>query len=120
MGKFMLEAYEINNYEGNNCEVDFLAKSKTSDYLKTILSISEKYLREEFSDAELEEFCNRIKYIELLNNIEHIIKEFSDQYIGFVKEIYQRSYPHTDKKLADFIKQKDKSIKIIWGIPTMF
>jgi DNA modification methylase len=117
MGKFMLKAYEINSYEDNNCEVNFPAKIKTSqnNYLKTILSISEKYLKEEFSGTELEEFYDKIKYIELLENIEHIIKEFSDQYIKFIKEIYQRSYTCADKKLADFIKQKDKSIKIIWG-----
>jgi DNA modification methylase len=117
MGKFMLKAYEINSYEDNNCEVNFPAKIKTSqnNYLKTILSISEKYLKEEFSGTELEEFYDKIKYIELLENIEHIIKEFSDQYIKFIKEIYQRSYLYADKKLADFIKQKDKSIKIIWG-----
>ena len=89
MGKFMLKAYEINSYEDNNCEVNFPAKIKTSqnNYLKTILSISEKYLKEEFSGTELEEFYDKIKYIELLENIEHIIKEFSDQYIKFVKEI---------------------------------
>jgi len=113
----MLEVYETNIYEDNNCEVNFPAKIKTSqnNYLKTILSISEKYLKEEFSGAELEEFYDKIKYIELLENIEHIIKEFSDQYIKFIKEIYQRSYTCTDKRLADFIKQKDKSIKIVWG-----
>jgi len=117
MGKFMLKAYEINSYEDNNCEVNFPAKIKTSqnNYLKTILSISEKYLKEEFSGTELEEFYDKIKYIELLESTEHIIKEFTNQYIKFVKEIYQKTYPYADKKLTDFIKQKDKSIKIIWG-----
>jgi DNA modification methylase len=113
----MSETYEIDDYEDNSYEAIFPAKLGTSqdNYLKTILSISEKYLKEEFNDAELEEFYDRIKYIELLENIEHIIKEFTDQYVKFVKEICQRGYPYADKKLADFIKQKDKSIKIIWG-----
>ena len=37
----------------NNCEVNFPAKIKTSqnNYLKTILSISEKYLKEEFKQV---------------------------------------------------------------------
>jgi len=86
-----------------------------NNYLKTILLISDRYLREEFNESELIEFYDRIKYIESIENIDSIIKEFSDQYIKFVKEIYQKSYTHADKKLSDFIKQKDKSIKIIWG-----
>lgn len=113
----MLETYEIESHTNHNHEVDFPIKLKTpqDNYLKTILSISDRYLREEFREAELDEFYYRIKYIESLEDTEHIIKEFSNQYIRFVKEIYQRSYTHTDKNLSDFIKQKDKSIKIIWG-----
>lgn len=109
----MLDIHKI----GDNIETDFSSKPKTKEknYLKTILSISEKYLKEEFNEADLKEFYDRIKYIELLENTEQIIKEFTNQYIKFVKEIYQRSYTLADKNLNDFIKRKDKSIKIIWG-----
>lgn len=86
-----------------------------SNYLKDILSISEKYLERQFNSEELKEFYERIKYIEVLSANKEIIKEFSAQYIKFIKEIYQRSYKYSDKQLCDFISQKDKDIKIVWG-----
>ena len=86
-----------------------------SNYLKTILSISERYLEQVFRNKELEEFYSRIKFIESSPDTNQIIKEFSYQYIKFVKEIYQRSYKHADKKLCNFISQKSSDIKIIWG-----
>ena len=101
----------------NICEDNLFIKSylAPSNYLKNILDISEMYLEQQFKNEELEQFYERIKYIELLNDPDQIIKEFSKQYIKFVKEIYQRSYKRSDKGLCSFISQKDKSIKIIWG-----
>ncbi|MGB9596614.1 MAG: DNA-methyltransferase [Candidatus Poribacteria bacterium] len=72
-------------------------------------------MKEAFNELELKEFYDRIKYIELLEDTEQIIREFIKQYIGFVKEIYQKSYTLADKNLNNFIKRKGKSIKIIWG-----
>jgi hypothetical protein len=83
----MLEAYKIESHTSHNYEVNLSVKLNPSqdNYLKTILSISDRYLKEEFNEAELDEFYDRIKYIESLEDTERIIKEFSYQYIRFVK-----------------------------------
>ncbi|MDP2210071.1 MAG: site-specific DNA-methyltransferase [Bacteroidota bacterium] len=91
------------------------SKLNPKNYLKNILSISEKYLEQQFTNGQLEEFYSRIKYIENINNTDKIIAGFVNQYILFAKEIYQRSNKHRDKNLFEFISKEDSSIKIIWG-----
>jgi len=87
----------------------------SNNYLQNILTISEKYMEEIFNPSELQEFLKRIQHIESISDTEIIVKEFSNQYIRFVKEIYQRSYKDSDKALNDFLKHRDSSVKIIWG-----
>lgn len=86
-----------------------------NNYLKNILSISERYLEQQFTNGQLEEFYGKIKNVENINNTDKIIAEFVKQYIFFVKEIFQRNNKHRDNKLCEFISKKDNSIKIIWG-----
>lgn len=87
-----------------------------SNYLREILVISERYLKQEFQPDELSKFIQRIKYIEKLRNTDTIIKEFTKQYIGFIKEKHQQSYSHSDKNLNNFVKfSEGRSIRIIWG-----
>lgn len=91
------------------------SKLNPKNYLKNILSISERYLEQQFTNGQLEEFYNNIKYIENLKNTDEIIVEFVKHYIFFVKEIFQRNNKRRDNKLCEFISKKDNSIKIIWG-----
>lgn len=87
-----------------------------TNYLREILIISEPYLKQEFPIEELNKFIQRIRYIEKFKDVDTIIKEFTRQYIGFVKEKHQRSYLHSDRELNNFVKSsEDRSIRIIWG-----
>lgn len=102
---------------GTSTENDFLTSIEfhPTNYLKQILTISEPYLKEVFMSNELEKFIQRIRYIDKLKDVDEIIKEFSKQYITFIKEKHQRSYLHSDKNLNEFIHNSGKNIRIIWG-----
>lgn len=84
-------------------------------YLTKILSISKPYLKKAFSEGRLKEFLEKVKFIFNIDNRDEIIKIFSETYINFVKEDYQRQYQGTDDKLNEFIEENEDSIKIIWG-----
>ena len=84
-------------------------------YLKKIFKISEPYLKKTFSQKRITELKNSTNFIYKLKNREDIIKNFSDVYIKFVKEDFQKKYSHTDKNLDKFINRKDDGVKIIWG-----
>ena len=86
-----------------------------SNYLKDILSISQPYIKSEFTNSEIEKFIQRIKYINKFKQVDEIIKEFTKQYVCFVKEKYQRGYLHSDLELNRFINNPGSSIRIIWG-----
>ncbi|MCV3406007.1 site-specific DNA-methyltransferase [Campylobacter lari] len=82
-------------------------------YLNIILKKSEKYLRQELSLKEYEEFLNRINFIYKLKSKRAIVKEFEKTYYDFIKEIYQKQYKYNEK-LDIFINNETKK-KIIWG-----
>lgn len=90
-------------------------KLLTNHYLHTILKISEPYLAETFDETELAQFRKRLIYIENLHDRDEIVKEFSRQYIKYVKEKRQKAYGRSDQRITDFLKRDDKSIKILWG-----
>ena len=89
--------------------------SITMAYIETILTKSLPYLERTFSQKELSMLLNKIEYLKGCDNIEITIKEWSDIYIAFVKDKFQKEYKNTDKALNDFINQKDSGIKIVWG-----
>ncbi len=109
---------KIENYRPNFVQEEkaFLpAELSKTHYLKTILEISQKYLEQDFSDDELEEFYLTIKHIQAIKDRKIIIAEFLSKYVDFIKLKHQRSYLYSDKKLNDFIKTEDFKTKIIWG-----
>ncbi|PKP57265.1 MAG: restriction endonuclease, partial [Candidatus Altiarchaeales archaeon HGW-Altiarchaeales-1] len=55
------------------------------------------------------------EYIYQLEKREDIVKNFSDKYVEFVKDDYQRQYQGTNESLNSFLEKKDDDIKIIWG-----
>ena len=85
------------------------------NYLDKLLQISKPYLLKTFSKGRLDEFLKEIDSLHKLENRDAIIKKFSENYIRFVKEDYQRLYQGVDDKLSDFIEKDDDGIKIIWG-----
>lgn len=84
-------------------------------YLKNILEISEKYLLRSFSEERYKKFLKAITSLDKLSDRKKIIEKFSEIYIKFVKEDYQRQYKDVDESLNDFIEKKDDGIKVIWG-----
>lgn len=84
-------------------------------YLKSIVEISEKYLLKSFSEGRYKEFLKAITPLDKLSDREKIIAKFTEIYIKFIKEDYQRQYKDINGKLNDFIEKKDGGIKIIWG-----
>jgi len=110
--------------EQQSMQWDYKNKIKIADkniyetqenYLEKILNISKKYLEKQFTTNELNEFYNRIKYIYNFRDTSQIIREFSYQYIKFIKYLYQNQYQYCDNRLIEFIDKKDDGIKIIWG-----
>ena len=87
----------------------------SKNYLKKILNISEPYLKKSFSKGRLEEFFDAINFIYNFKKREDIVKNFSDKYIEFIKEDYQRQYQGTNEKLNNFLEKKDDGVKIVWG-----
>ncbi len=97
----------------------YFSKISQSDmpqhYLKKILAISDPYLRKTFSKVRFEAFLNSINFIYNLKKREDIIKNFSEIYIQFVREDYQRQYQDVNEELNTFLEKKDDGVKIIWG-----
>ncbi len=84
-------------------------------YLKKILEISDPHLKKIFSRGRYNEFLKAVEYIYQLEKREDIVKNFSDKYVEFVKDDYQRQYQGTNESLNSFLEKKDDDIKIIWG-----
>lgn len=84
-------------------------------YLKKIISISYPYLKKSFSMKRFDEFIKSLDFIYELKDRNKIIKAFSDKYIDFIKDDYQRRYRRVNKTLDSFIEKRDDGVKIIWG-----
>jgi len=86
-------------------------------YLGTILEKSEKYLKKEFNDNELEEFIDRITYLDNKDlNRDEIIDKFSKKYEEYVKELYQEeTTPNRNDKLMNFLNNDETNLNLIWG-----
>lgn len=85
------------------------------NYIKIILDKSLKYLEDTFDKQQLDKLYVKLDVLEKEENIENVIKLWSDIYIDFIKQNYQSQYPYTNTKLDDFINKEDDGVKIIWG-----
>ncbi|HPD33112.1 MAG TPA: site-specific DNA-methyltransferase [Candidatus Kapabacteria bacterium] len=83
-------------------------------YINKIIDISMPYLEKVFSKGRLDEFLKEVSYLKEEQEIKKIIEKFTESYIRFVKEDYQRTYQSTNEKLISFIEKKN-DVKIIWG-----
>jgi DNA modification methylase len=89
--------------------------TKNSSYIKTIINNSMSYLKTIFSNKQLNELLSKISYLNNKFDNKEIIRDWSNIYIDFIKKKYQNSYKNYNKKLNEFIKQKNDGVKIIWG-----
>ena len=83
-------------------------------YLDIIISKSDNYLKEIFSDKEYEIFLKKIKFIYKINDINDIVKNFSTTYFNYIKELYQKEYKIDNPNIDNFINKKG-ALKLIWG-----
>ncbi len=83
------------------------------NYLDTILEKSEKYLKQEFTPKQYQNFLKQIEFIYKFRSTKEIIKAFEKNYYDFVKLCYQEKYSH-NQNLDFFLNQSCKE-KVIWA-----
>jgi len=86
-----------------------------NNYFSNILEISHHYLKEMFSNEQMENLMSKTHPLKDLTDNKEIIRKWTDIYIDFVKNEYQNEYKNTDEKLLNYLNEKDDGIKIIWG-----
>lgn len=85
------------------------------DYFQTILNKSMKYLKETFTENQLKSLLDECMYLHDEKDTEKIIFDWSQQYINYVKDKYQKEYDY-DEKLSSFIENDNtEKVKVIWG-----
>ena len=89
--------------------------TENTSYIKTIINNSMSYLKTIFPNKQLNELLSKISYLKNEFDNKKIVRDWSNIYIDFIKENYQKSYRNYNKKFNEFIKQKDDSIKVVWG-----
>lgn len=88
---------------------------KFGNYFDEILKTSLSYLKKQFSDAELNELFALLKSFQG-NSIQEYVDYFDKVYCELVKKQYQiKTSPYYDRKLCEFIEDKETQIKVIWG-----
>ena len=108
MNQFIQDSVNIKSLNNKDNKVN------DDHYLDTIINKSNSYLKEIFSDKEYKKFLKRIDFIYELNDINDIVKQFSDTYFNFLKELHQKKYKINNTKIDNFIN-KNGSLKLIWG-----
>ena len=84
-------------------------------YLDKILSISNNYLSDNFTEKQTDVFRGQIHYIYGIDNTDEIIQSFSKEYVSFVKTLWQKKENEKENKkqviglLGDWIAVIDKS-----------
>jgi len=90
--------------------------AKKSAYIDKIIEISLPYLEETFPNRKrFDEFLQAVNFLKEKHNTQDVIISFSDIYINFVRQDFQNQYKNTNKKLVNFLENKDEGVKIIWG-----
>ncbi len=85
------------------------------NYFQTILEKSMIYLKECFSETELEQLLDECAYLHSEKNVEKIISDWSHRYITHVKHKLQKGHGH-DKNLSSFVEADNHGkVKVIWG-----
>lgn len=88
---------------------------KKENYFQVILDKSMKYLKNEFSEEEIEKLLDESSYLHMESDVDKLVSEWSQIYIKHIKEKYQASYSH-DGDLSSFVETDNREkVKVIWG-----
>lgn len=96
-----------------NLKSHLFSKNLNENYLNIILKKSEKYLKQEFTTKQYQNFLKQIEFIYKLRSAKEIIKAFEKNYYDFVRLCYQEKYSH-NQNLDFFLNQSSKE-KVIWA-----
>lgn len=96
-----------------NLKSHLFSKNLNENYLNIILEKSEKYLKQEFTTKQYQNFLKQIEFIYKLRSTKEIIKAFEKNYYDFVRLCYQEKYSHS-QNLDFFLNQSSKE-KVIWA-----
>lgn len=96
-----------------NLKSHLFSKNLNENYLNIILEKSEKYLKQEFTTKQYQNFLKQIEFIYKLRSTKEIIKAFEKNYYDFVRLCYQEKYSH-NQNLDFFLNQSSKE-KVIWA-----
>lgn len=96
-----------------NLKSHLFSKNLNENYLNIILKKSEKYLKQEFTTKQYQNFLKQIEFIYKLRSTKEIIKAFEKNYYDFVRLCYQEKYSHS-QNLDFFLNQSSKE-KVIWA-----
>lgn len=96
-----------------NLKSHLFSKNLNENYLNIILKKSEKYLKQEFTTKQYQNFLKQIEFIYKLRSTKEIIKAFEKNYYDFVRLCYQEKYSH-NQNLDFFLNQSSKE-KVIWA-----
>lgn len=91
-----------------------VSSNNKTRYINKIIDISMPYLAEVFSRGRLNEFLDEVSFLNEENDTKIVVKKFTEIYLRFIKEDYQRTYQGTNEELISFLGKKG-DIKIIWG-----
>lgn len=91
-----------------------VSSNNKTRYINKIIDISMPYLAEVFSRGRLDEFLDEVSFLNEENDTKIVVKKFTEIYLRFIKEDYQRTYQGTNEELISFLGKKG-DIKIIWG-----
>lgn len=89
--------------------------TKNLPHIKTIINNSLPYLKNTFSNRQLNELLLKISHLDNKFDPTEVIRDWINIYINFTKENFQNSYKNYNKELNKFIKFKDDGVKIVWG-----
>lgn len=96
-----------------NLKSHLFSKNLNENYLNIILEKSGKYLKQEFTTKQYQNFLKQIEFIYKLRSTKEIIKAFEKNYYDFVRLCYQEKYSHS-QNLDFFLNQSSKE-KVIWA-----
>ncbi|MBE6700573.1 MAG: site-specific DNA-methyltransferase [Ruminococcaceae bacterium] len=92
-----------------------MAKTKITNYFQKILEKSMKYLKETFSDDEINDLIHQCQHLNQLKKHDEIVSKWTEIYISNVKRKYQKEHEYDDD-IASFVEHNQpEKVKVIWG-----
>ena len=110
-----MKDYNLLNVDERFEHTDILNRSlEDKAYFSTIWATSLPYLKKQFSKEQLELLLSRTEYLVKMKDIKELISKWTEIYIEFVKQEYQKSYIHNES-LTNYLNEQSSNLKIVWG-----